>query len=120
MVRDFLYGLLSEEHDVEAVRSGLEALNKFHAGGFDVVLVDLSLPEMSGDELARKIRTEDPSATTVLITGWEIDEINSMAADFDFTLQKPLTPLEKVKDVVGRAIELHRERVEANGEQLRK
>ena len=67
MVRDFLSGLLFEEHDVEAVHSGLEALNRFRAGDFDVVLVDLSLPEMSGDELVQRIRVEDPLITTVLI-----------------------------------------------------
>ena len=118
MVRDFLSGLLSEEHDVEAVHSGLEALNRFRARDFDVVLVDLSLPEMSGDELVQRIRVEDPLITTVLITGWEIDEVKSRTTGFDFTLQKPLTPLVKVKDVVAHAIELHRERVRANGGQL--
>ena len=81
-------------------------MNRFRAGDFDVVLVDLSLPEMSGDELVQRIRVEDPLITTVLITGWEIDEVKLRTTGFDFTLQKPLKPLVKVKDVVACAIEL--------------
>ena len=81
-------------------------MNRFRAGDFDVVLVDFSLPEMSGDELVQRIRVEDPLITTVLITGWEIDEIKLRTTGFDFTLQKPLTPIVKVKDVVACAIEL--------------
>lgn len=81
-------------------------VEQIRTGDFDVVLVDLSLPEMSGDELVQRIRVEDPLITTVLITGWEIDEVKLRTTGFDFTLQKPLTPLVKVKDVVACAIEL--------------
>src|SRR5262245_23116503 len=55
-VRDLTLSLLeSEDRDVFACRSAEEALDKFRRRSFDVVITDVSLPLMSGVELAKRV-----------------------------------------------------------------
>ena len=46
-------GLQREGFDVTAARDGLDALNAFRPGEFDVVLLDLMLPRLSGLDVLR-------------------------------------------------------------------
>ena len=52
----------------ELVRSGKKALRRLEEGGFDLVLVDLMLPDMPGAELAAKVRRLYPDLPAVVIT----------------------------------------------------
>lgn len=54
MVREVLFHLLGEEHYVEAVSSGSEALARIEPGRYDVLLIDLGMPEMPGQLVARE------------------------------------------------------------------
>ena len=60
----------------------------------DVCLLDIGLPEIDGNELARQLRaqTETAAATLIAVTGYgqERDRQNSLAAGFDQHLVKPL------------------------------
>jgi DNA-binding NarL/FixJ family response regulator len=40
---------------------------------FQVVLIDMKLPETSGTEVLRLVRRANPQARTVLITGWRAE-----------------------------------------------
>ncbi len=62
--------LKCEGHQVEQAHSGEDALAKFDAGTFDVVLTDFTMPGMQGDELAREIKTRDHSKPIIMITGF--------------------------------------------------
>jgi len=44
--------LSGDGHTVSTATNGLEALEKFQVGWFDVVVTDHAMPEMSGAELA--------------------------------------------------------------------
>ncbi len=53
---EFLRGLLEEEgHDVMALLSGLEALERAEHESFDCVIVDLNMPEIDGVELCARL-----------------------------------------------------------------
>ena len=106
----FLPHLLSTDHEVEGVGSGVEAMERFTQGRYDVVLIDLGMPGMPGDRIADEMRQADPSVATVLITGWELEEDDPTLSAFDFRLQKPFSDLDKVKNVVAQAVELHDDR----------
>ena len=105
--RKLLLRLLSETHQVSAVEDGRKGLEAFAPGELDAALIDLGMPEMPGDQVAREMKRLDPTVATVLITGWSLESDDPRLHAFDFFLQKPFGDLEEVKRVVMRAIELH-------------
>lgn len=56
-------------YEVEEAADGLEALNKFKAAPADVVITDIKMPRLSGEELTRRLRAIDPHLPIIIITG---------------------------------------------------
>ena len=58
---------------------------------FELILTDLSMPSMSGLELARRLRKTHPNAPIILVTGWEagIPESELRQAGISEVLYKP-------------------------------
>lgn len=56
-------------HKVTEAESGPEALDRFDEGGYDLVITDLSMPEMSGRELAHHLRKRSKHLPILLLTG---------------------------------------------------
>lgn len=55
-------------HEVDAVASGAEALAKWEQGTvYDVVLLDMVMPSMTGTEILREIKETYPDAPTTFI-----------------------------------------------------
>lgn len=106
--------LLGETHEVEIVLDGQKALKQFAPSQYDAVLIDLGMPGMSGDRVAREMKKADPALTTVLITGWDLKPDDPRLTPFDFRIQKPFNDLDEVEDVVARAVECRDERIEKN------
>jgi len=50
-------------------KSALNAMELVSKHGFDVVIIDDNLPDMTGAQLAQEIRAVEPSATIVLLPG---------------------------------------------------
>ena len=106
-VGQILDRLLSPTHAVEVMADGREALERFVPGRYDVALIDLGLPGLSGDQVAAQMRLADPSVATVLVTGWVLAPDDTRRRRFDFQIQKPFGDLDEVEAVVAQAIELH-------------
>jgi two-component system response regulator PilR (NtrC family) len=71
VIRDVLGTLLERQgYDVSAAADGSEALSLFDPDTFDVVLLDLMLPDRSGLEVLREIRRRDPDAVVVIVTAY--------------------------------------------------
>jgi PAS domain S-box-containing protein len=62
--------MVSDGHTVETAADGCEGLSKFHAGRFDLVLVDRAMPEINGDQLTEAIKEMDPDMPVILVTGF--------------------------------------------------
>jgi len=62
--------LLAVGHTVETADNGVEGLEKFMAGWFDVVITDRAMPEMGGDELAATIARLAPDKPIIMLTGF--------------------------------------------------
>jgi DNA-binding NarL/FixJ family response regulator len=56
---------------VDTAANGAEALRILSERRPDVLLLDLHLPDMSGLEVARRVRTDAPEVAIVVITGYE-------------------------------------------------
>jgi CheY-like chemotaxis protein len=60
---------------VESASSGAEAIKDLKASKFCIVLVDAKLPDIDGINLARRIRTETPcQSPLILVSGYFYDD----------------------------------------------
>ena len=92
--------------EVVVCDNGKQALEAFRAGEFDIVLTDLMMPEMNGDELIRHIRadgfTGQVVALTAAIIGKETDRL--LEAGADAVLNKPLDIHAMKRTIAGLAM----------------
>ena len=86
--------LRDQNYRVSLAGSGEEAAKRLEDRSFDVVLVDLRLPDYSGAEVARTIRETSPEARIMLMTGYreEMQYVihKALAAHADAVCYKPL------------------------------
>jgi DNA-binding NtrC family response regulator len=69
-VRDMLSSILEDEgYSVEAVDNGKKAIKTCEKLPFDVVLVDIDLPDIKGIELLPKLKQIQPKMVKIVITG---------------------------------------------------
>ena len=75
--------LAGRGHEVETTSSGREALGRLREGKFDAVIVDMRMPDISGEELYRDLRTTDPDhADRIIFTTGQLvdDEVRTFLA----------------------------------------
>ena len=71
VLQDVLTGLLSKEgYDTVSARTGEEALTLLEREEIDLVLLDLMLPGISGQEVLQQIAVDDPDQVVVVITAF--------------------------------------------------
>ncbi len=78
IVRQGLASLLSEERTVEVVgeaTNGREAVNLADQLRPDVVIMDVSMPVMSGDEATRQIKKDRPETRIIALSMWEESDV---------------------------------------------
>jgi len=84
--------LAQHGHDVRWQQSGHDALRDAAANTFDLVLVDLGLPDLDGTEVCRRLREIQPGCVLVILTARteEMDVIVGLEAGADDYLTKPV------------------------------
>jgi two-component system, cell cycle response regulator CpdR len=74
IVREVTCELLAQDQrQIVACATAEEALKEFAAQPFDVVITDVSLPAMSGIDLARSILKLKPHLPVILASGYDLD-----------------------------------------------
>jgi two-component system cell cycle response regulator CpdR len=74
IVREVTAELLAQDQRrIVACATAEEALKEFATDAFDVVITDVSLPVMSGIELARCILTLKPQMPIIIASGYDLD-----------------------------------------------
>lgn len=69
-VRTIIKELLDlEGHTVDAAEDGVQALEKFREAGYDLVITDIKMPNMEGDELLSKIRELQNDIAVIMVSG---------------------------------------------------
>ncbi|HKV40099.1 MAG TPA: response regulator, partial [Blastocatellia bacterium] len=70
-VRELMVEFLHfDGHTAETAANGREGLEKFHTGRFDLVITDMAMPELSGDQLIEAIKKTKPETPVILLTGF--------------------------------------------------
>jgi len=92
-------GLTREGFDVAVARDGQEGLSLFHREQFDIVLLDLMLPKMSGLDVCRAIRAgSDVPVIIVSAKGEEVDMVLMLELGADDYVTKPY----RLRELVAR------------------
>lgn len=108
--RNGLCRLLERDgYDVRSAADGVEALEKINENSFDLLIVDIWMPRMSGIELL-SLLPDDPRPRTLVITGDESPEVllQSLREKAYRFISKPVDP-EDFPRVVKRALEAPRD-----------
>jgi len=88
---DLLQELLSlQDHTARCTYSANEALAACATETFDVALVDITLPDLPGTEVARRLRAGDRPPLLVAVTGLSSHDTRGAEGLFDHHLQKPI------------------------------
>ena len=122
-LRQGLLDLLSAAgHEVAACEMGKDAIATGTGEAFDLVLLDLMLPDIDGVEVCRRLKRARPSLHILMLTarGSENDKVAGLDAGADDYLTKPFAVRELLAriDALGRrsaAIPADPEIIEADG-----
>ncbi len=101
-----LHWFEEEDYLVHTAENGEEALKKFEKGKYDLMLVDMKMPGMSGLELLSKVKEIDKNVVVILITAFAsvptaIKALKDGAYDY---VTKPVDP-DELAHLVKNALE---------------
>jgi formate/nitrite transporter len=106
VVGDSLRKTLHEEgYEIDTANNGQEGLRKARRESFDLIIVDLKMPDIDGLDVIKKIKEEQPDVMMVMITGYSTVDSATEALKtgaFDY-LPKPFTP-DEISGVVQKAL----------------
>ena len=91
---------------VRAEKTGQEGVNAAFAGGFDLILMDIQLPDMSGIEAMKRIRaTVQKRIPIVALTAYAMkgDEQQLKTEGFDDYISKPIE-IKLIKNKLGNLL----------------
>jgi CheY-like chemotaxis protein/putative methionine-R-sulfoxide reductase with GAF domain len=101
IVTDLLVSVLERMgYQSQVASSGTIGLEIFNQNGFDLVITDLGMPDVSGWQVSKMVKTKKPHVPVVVITGWGVDpDPNKMKeSGADLIIYKPfqIDELEKI------------------------
>jgi excisionase family DNA binding protein len=89
----FKHSLNESGYQVTTTLSSIEALELLNARHFDLIFLDLLIPEIDGAELFRRIRQKDKRIPVAIITGYPDSEVMKRAIAYGpfMVMDKPFT-----------------------------
>jgi hypothetical protein len=94
IIRELISEILrSDGHHITVAATVVEALLKLNKGPLDLIISDLSMPDMTGSQLASEIRAKGDKTPFILLTGFgdEMLAQGSTPPGVDLVLSKPVT-----------------------------
>ena len=89
-------------HTVETAPNAAQALQIFKKGEFDLIMTDLMMPNMKGDELALRTRELAPKQPIVMITA-HAEMLNPPVKGIDYIVSKPFL-LEDLREAIAKTL----------------
>jgi two-component system response regulator HydG len=109
-MRDACHQILTRQgFQVEAAASARQGLGLLERSSFDVILLDLVMPDLDGLETLKKIKSVDSDCEVIIITGYGSipTAVEAMKAGAFHFLSKPFAP-DDLRAVITRALEKRR------------
>ena len=116
IVKGIRFSLLQDGYDVDTAYDGEEALQKATDNQYDIILLDVMLPKLSGLEVLAQIR-EFSSVPVIMLTakGEDMDKILGLDYGADDYITKPFNILEvkaRIKAIIRRVAGSRKDKVE--------
>ena len=116
IVKGIRFSLLQDGYDVDTAYDGEEALQKATDNQYDIILLDVMLPKLSGLEVLAQIR-EFSSVPVIMLTakGEDMDKILGLDYGADDYITKPFNILEvkaRIKAIIRRVAGSRKEKSE--------
>ncbi len=92
--------LTFEGYSIDKAYTGYEALEKYREREWDLILLDIMLPEMSGVEILRRIRKSDESTPVILLTAK--DSIEDKVTGLDLGANDYITKPFQIEELLAR------------------
>jgi len=67
--------LKTNDYVAESCYSGSQAIERVKNGDFDIVFLDIRMPEMDGVQALKEIKKLRPKMTVIMMTGYSVDEM---------------------------------------------
>lgn len=94
ILKSFSAILERKGYRVSTAESGQEAIEKYQANYYNLVLIDIKLPDLEGTELLKEFHQINPDTKKIMVTGYATLEnaIKSLNWGADGYLEKPVMP----------------------------
>jgi CheY-like chemotaxis protein len=92
--------------DIVVATNGQEGLESFEKGVFDLVITDLKMPKLSGEELITKIKAYKPETIIITMSGISGNEGRENIGS-DFIIVKPAS----IENIIGVLTEIVEQRM---------
>jgi len=107
ILKGLKYSLEQDGYQTESAMDGEEALEKFFAGSYDLILLDVMLPGLDGIEVCQRVR-ERSNVPIIMLTakGEDMDKILGLEYGADDYMTKPFNILEvkaRIKSIFRRS-----------------
>ena len=101
IIRNFLSEVLGDKYDVSLASDGDEAIEQIRKRKFDLIITDLKMPRVPGEEVVKFAQQQDPTSKVIVISGFSSlytvsQSINNGACAF---LSKPFSIKELMETV---------------------
>lgn len=107
LVKGLKYSLEQDGYAIESASDGREALDKFESHRYDLIILDLMLPEIDGLEVCQRIREKSDTPIIMLTAkGEDMNKILGLEYGADDYMTKPFNILElkaRVKAILRRS-----------------
>ena len=106
IIRNFLQEVLSEEYNVSLASDGDEAIEQMRHYQYDLIITDIKMPRVSGEEVVKFARDNDLDSKIIVISGFSSlytvsQSINNGACAF---LSKPFS-IKELMQTISNAME---------------
>jgi DNA-binding NtrC family response regulator len=105
IIRDFLFEVLNEDYQISVASDGDEAIEQLQVSSFDLIITDLKMPRVSGEEVVKFARDHDPESKVIVISGYSslYTVSQSVSCGACAFLSKPFS-IKELLQAVSRAI----------------